>query len=264
MTRYSLQRRAIDKKALLRRSALESDTEHIVSEPGVYELDGVPTIIYGKLPKNERMLWALRTIEYQTSTRTAGLKTTSRIFGFRPRIALRSDFCSITSMALDFPKQHKTICEFGQDLARLYEACAPETYRRHCEEVKAVLPDWMIPSTPFTSGIVNENNPLKYHLDSGNFEGMFSCMAVFRKECEGGYLSVPEFNTRFFLDDHSYLLFDGQALLHGVTPLKTITSDGYRYSVVYYALKSMVDCGTRDEEIKRIRVLKRTREKNRL
>ena len=32
--------------------------------------------------------------------------------------------------------------------------------------------------------------------------------------------------------------------MHGVTPMKPRSKDGYRYSIVYYALRGMKDCFT--------------------
>lgn len=264
MIEFKLSRREINTKALIRRTVAESDTEHVISEPGIYCLDGKPLIIYGRFgARYDKMLWALKSIDYQSSTRTNGLKTHSRIFGFRPRIPLRSDFCSTTAMALTFPTQHSIVCEFGQMLGWIYRSFSPETFERHAELLKTVRSEWIIPGTPFTSGIINQNNPLKYHFDTGNFKDVLSCMAVFRHECDGGFLSVPEFNSRFMLDDHTFFLFDGQEILHGVTPIKKWNSTSYRYSVVYYALRSIGDCQSCEEELKRIRVLKRTREQKR-
>ena len=264
MKRFNLELREIDTKQLKRFPAQESDTERIADEPGVYLLGGKPAIIYGKLgDRYDRMLWAVKSLHYQTSTRTNGLKTTSRIFGFRPRIPLRSDFCSSTSMTHTHPTQHKIICEFGQLLASIYREYAPQTFDSHCEHLKTVRSEWVIPGSPFTSGIVNQNNQLKYHFDTGNFENVFSCMVVFRKDCEGGFLSMPALNTKFFLGDHTFLLFDGQAILHGVTPMNRMTKTAYRYSVVYYALRSMAQCLPCEEELKRIRITKRVKEMKR-
>ncbi len=61
----------------------------------------------------------------------------------------------------------------------------------------------------------------------------------------------------------SVLLFDGQDILHGVTPF-TVSDDGYRYTVVYYSLQRMWDCLTITDELARIRNLKTQRERKRV
>lgn len=265
MTVRELRRREVDVKVLLKRSALETDTDEVVSAEGVYTENGKPVIIYGRFPERQYELeWAVKTIDYQTDTRTGGLATTSRIFGFRPRVAIRHDFCSATSMLEQFPRQHGVICQFGARLTALYREQDPEAFAHHLKALEAVRPEWVMPESVFTSGIVNKNNPLKYHLDSGNFRGVKSCMVVLRRDVDGGYLSVPEFNVRFLLDDQAFFLFDGQSILHGVTPIEKKTSNGYRYSIVYYALDQMKHCGSCREELERIRKVKRLREQKRL
>jgi hypothetical protein len=265
LKKIQLENHDYDEKALIRRAALETDTKITYSENGVYELGGQPVLIYGKLElKHEAIAWAIKTLVYQTSTRTNGLKTNSRIFGYRPRNPLRADFCSTTSMALTHPKHHEVICEFGKLLNEIYTQYAPGAAAKHDELLSRVAPGWTIPGTRFTSGIVNANNQLKYHHDGGNFDGVMSCMFVLKSRCEGGHLSIPQFNAKWELHDQSFLLFDGQAILHGVTPMKMLNKNGYRYSVVYYALKEMENCLPPEEEIKRVRIQKMEKEKNRV
>lgn len=266
MRTLELSRRPINSKELVQRSALETDAEILVSEPTVLTCEGRPVIIYGQLPVNQTaaIRHAVKHIDYQESTRTNGLKTRSRIFGYKPRNAIRADFCSATSLAGDSPLEHQVICEFGKTLDGLYQLWAPEVYARHRELVRDLLrPGWTLPGTLFTSGIVNQNNSLKYHFDNGNLKEVLSCMLVLRKDIEGGRLVVPEFNVKLDLQDSTYLLFDGQSLLHGVTQIKTLTRLSYRYSVVYYSLQGMSHCLTPQEEINRIRALRIDREKKR-
>lgn len=278
MKQFELSLVAIKPKDFLRRSAQESDTTRVLSEPGVYCLDGKPTIIYGQLGgRYEEMLWAVRSLGLSHETRSAkgghiqshaadrrkGLGE-SRIVGFRPRIPFGQNFCSVASSLIDYPAQSKVIFEFAQLLNNIYGVYAPELAERHSLGLSSISADWIIPGTRFTSGIVNRNNPLKYHFDRGNLEGVMSAMVVFRQLSEGGFLSLPSFNARFELKDHTFFLFDGQSHLHGVTPIKKLNAQGYRYSVVFYALRAMGKCGTLEEELQRARVEKRGRERRRI
>lgn len=145
------------------------------------------------------------------------------------------------------------MCDFGRKMTGIYRAMAPERSARHAKLLEEVLPDYVIPGTLFTSGIVNRNNPLNYHFDKGNFDGVMSCMAVFRRLIKGGDLVVPELGVGFRLEDHTYLLFDGQRYLHGVTPIRRMNSTSYRYSVVYYSLRSMARCESPEAEMKKAR-----------
>lgn len=209
-------------------------------------------------------MWALDRIKYEENVRTAGLKTRSRIFGYNPRNTVRKDFCSTTSLAVEQPREHAIVCKYGVQIAGLYSEFTPETFAKHQEIIKAkVLDEWAIRETPFTSGIINKNNPLKYHFDSGNFKGVYSCMAVFKKHIRGGFLSMPEYGVGVSLPHNSVFMFDGQSVLHGVTPITKTSPDAVRYSIVYYSLQQIWNCLPLGEEIARIRNLKTQRERRR-
>ena len=105
----------------------------------------------------------------------------------------------------------------------------------------------------FTSGIVNHNNPLKYHFDSGNYNGVWSAMFAFKRDIEGGHLACPEIDVAFKCSNFSLVMFDGQSILHGVTPIKKMKPDAVRYTVVYYSLKAMWSCDSPSDELERMR-----------
>lgn len=247
------------------RGASDKDCAHLITEPTVLMHDNEVKVVYEKLQfDTTKYKDALTLIKYQATERTAGLKTVSRIFGYSPRNVLRKDFCATTSLAAEFPEEHALICELGQRISEIYLDTAPEVANKHLNLVKEKMSvEWVIPGTPFTSGIINKNNPLKYHFDTGNFKQVFSCMVAFKRDCEGGYLALPEYDSMLEIGDNSITLFDGQEILHGVTPFK-IAEGGYRFTIVFYALRGMWECLTVDEEVARIRNLKTTRERKRV
>jgi hypothetical protein len=241
---------------------LEKDCSRLITEPCVVMENGKPIIIYDMFQDAmARLAYAVKTTKYQTSDRVNGLKTTSRIFGFRPRTAIRNDYCSATSFASQQPEQHAIICEFGQKIAWQYQRRFPEEYQKQLETVQGkIRKEWIIPETPFTSGIVNKNNPLNYHYDAGNFDGVKSCMIVLKKGIQGGHLCVPAYDLRFDLKNGAVLMFDGQSILHGVSKITKADDFSYRYSIVYYSLKNMCNCGSPQEELARIRKMRLERE----
>lgn len=263
MNVYQLKRCEIKTSDWLGKRAKDDPSAEVISKPGVYTVDGKPVIIYGRFSERyDRVVSVISRMPWITgkfSKKTLMGKSETRNFGFCTR-RMTKDYCHPAGFALDSPMEHKVLCEMGRLLNRIYEEFAPDTAAAHSEALKAVLPEWMIPGTRFTSGIVNNSNTLPYHYDSGNHENVFSCMVVFRKLCDGGNLHLPEFNASFLIEDHSFFLFDGQALLHGVTPMKLLNKNGYRYSVVYYSRRGMGKCGTAEEEMRRIRTVKRERE----
>lgn len=239
MNKIEIKRKEVDYREYIKRSARDTDYNTLITEDTLVLENGEPKILYFKLDpeKTKYVRQAVKNIKYQTSTRTGGLKTTSRIFGYNPRNTIRKDFCSVTSLAIDHPVEHKIICDFGAELAELYAQHFPEVYKMHDTTTKdRMLGEWILKDTPFTSGIINKNNPLKYHFDTGNLKNVLSNMVVFKNGVGGGYLACPEFDLGFEVADNTVILFDGQNILHGVTKIEKKHPKAYRYSIVYYTL----------------------------
>jgi hypothetical protein len=271
METLRLKRRNIDVDEYIKRTALESDYETLIEEPCVLvdADDGKVKIIYDHLGSldTSNIVSALKDIRYDQGQRARGLVSRSRIFGYRPRLEMRADFCSSTSMAVEHKTEHALVSEFALKLEEYYKTYNPEGYALHRQlsEEKVKTAYRIQGKSVFTSGIINKNNPLKYHFDTGNFTDVYSCMVVFKGGgISGGYLSVPEYGVGFKLPNNSIFLFDGQSILHGVTPIKFESAQSYRYSIVYYSLKRMWQCLEIDQELARIRKKKTERERTRM
>lgn len=267
MREIQLKRKDIDLAQFVKRSALDSDYDQFIDDDVIAVDADTKEIIFIHtrldFPDTD-IMWALNRIKYQENTRTAGLKTNSRIFGYNPRNVVRKDFCSAVSLAVDQPQEHAVVCKYGVQISALYSQFTPTTYAKHQQVMAAkVLDEWQIKDTPFTSGIINKNNPLKYHFDSGNFKNVYSCMAVFKKDIRGGYLSMPEYGVGVSLPHNSVFMFDGQSVLHGVTPITKTSNQAVRYSIVYYSLQQIWNCLPLSEEVARIRNVKTQRERRR-
>tara|TARA_R100001086_G_C11836747_1_gene258041 strand:- start:661 stop:1476 length:816 start_codon:yes stop_codon:yes gene_type:complete len=249
-------KRNIDIKEYRQRGASEEDFETLVTEDTVVYIDDHLVIAYFAPVKEQLtdLRQALQQIKYESSTRTSGLRTTSRIFGYAPRNVIRNHPCRLVSLATEFPVQH-AIIEHGASIAASYYWIAnPDLAGIHQQMTDEKLQrEYVLANSMFTSGIVNENNPLMYHFDSGNYKGVYSAMFGFKQGIDKGYLSVPELNLGFGIADRSLLLFDGQGLLHGVTPIIKKNPNAKRYSIVYYSLQQMWNCKAPGEELERLR-----------
>ncbi len=256
----------ISYKDYVLRSALESDFKTLIKEDCIV-IDEKKNIlfVYCKLPFDYvPVVEALDKINYNTSLRVSGLSATTKLFGSVPRIMGRADYCRTSSLAQEQPYEHAVIAKYGVQIAGLYHKFTPEVYTKHQAILKEkVLDEYTLKDTPFTSGIINKNNPLKYHFDSGNFKNVYSAMAVFKRDIEGGYLAMPEYDVGVELVNNSLFMFDGQAVLHGVTPIKRTSDLSMRYSIVYYAMQQMWNCLPLGAELARIRDLKTARERKR-
>jgi hypothetical protein len=248
--------RDIDPKLLCRRSAKESDCDTLITEDCVVTVGGQTKIVYlSRLshPDVDRARAAVQTVRFPGNTRTSGLVTQSRIFGYAPRNVLRNHPCRATTMAIEHPSEHTAICNAAPAIDSQYRKFFSEVHEHHSEATARVREQWMIPGSVFTSGIVNYNNPLQYHFDSGNFSQVCSAMVGFRHKTQGGHLACPELGIAFEIGDRSLILFDGQKLLHGVTPIKRLAEDAFRFTIVYYSLKQMWNCETVKGEVDLLR-----------
>jgi hypothetical protein len=265
MIELDCKRKELDLKEFKNRHATEDDYDTIIDEPFMlYENSKLILAIAEPNDNLEPLRQACKTIKYHKNFRTGGLKTTSRVFGYEPRKVLRKDYCNITSINWAYPAQSRILLEGAKIVSKHYQTINPSLHAEHKQLTEEkVGDDWKLKDAPFTSGIINENNPLKYHHDAGNYKNVWSGMVVFKEGIEGGYLSLPEFGLGLALRDKSILYFDGQGILHGVTPIKRLHQKAKRYSIVYYSLKGMWNCLPLTDEVLRIRKLRSEREAKR-
>lgn len=248
-----------------------ADDRHVttvVEEPTMVFIDGAkfPSIVYVELEERlPEAVAALQRIRYATTGRTSGMLSTSRTFGFAPKLAIRGqETCRDAKLAAEDPEAHDTIAGLSAIVEREYRRWNPEAYAQHAETVQPkVLPEWRLHDGVFTSGIINRNNKLPYHYDRGNFEGCWSNMLVFKRACAGGDLVCPGLDTVFRVRDHSLIMFDGQGILHGVSPFRITREGGYRFTVVYYSLQQMWRCETRADTVALAAKRRTERERNR-
>lgn len=249
-----------DSSVLQYKSVLESDYSIFIDEDTIIRdfESGEIVVVYLKLTDDlSELRNSVVNLKYAKGRRTAGLKTQDKVFGYMQRLGVANDYCSTAVFAKSNPKEHNIVCNFGSTLSKLYEKYVPEVYKKHQQIVfDRVKPQWIIKDSVFTSGIINKNNQLNYHFDRGNFKNVYSNMIAFKKDMMGGHLSIPEYDLGLKISDSSVTLFDGQKILHGVTPLKFLSEKSYRYTLVYYSLEQMWKCETPQEELLRVKKLK--------
>lgn len=252
--------RPIDIDQYRGKSAQESDCAQLIDYDAEIYVDGKLAIAYKHHlddPALEVLRANLSKVPYNISTRSSGMRSTSRIFGYAPRLAIKNQPCRVTSLAYDSPSEHKVLCQMARVVEGYYRQVNPKLYERHSSLSNQNLDGkWKLEETCFTSGIANDCNPLKYHFDSGNYVGVWSGMIVLKKDISGGKLAIPELDMTLECGDRSLVLFDGQGLLHGVTPIHKKKPEGRRFSVVYYSLKGMWKCLGVDDEVDRLREIR--------
>ena len=253
-----VRKKELNYKDFVKREAVENDFAELVRDSVIIKEGDKIRGVYLKLPPVPlKLREALVNQHYGKSRRTAGLVTHSKIFGSSPREQIRKDYCSTTAFAREDPEGHSAVCMYGAKLSEYYKEFCPEIFEFHNNLVQEkVRDDWIIEGSPFTSGIINKNNQLNYHFDRGNFPDVYSNMVAITHNIRGGFLSIPEWNLGLEIADNSVLFFDGQKILHGVTPITYLNRDSYRYTLVYYSLKGMWKCESPEMELNRIKVRK--------
>jgi len=270
-----VRRRPLDVPTFKGHLAKEGDYTELVTESTIlYDDDERRVVLVYVAPITEdcgALVAALRRLHIGTFDRTGGLKSrgstsrglTSRsaVFGYVARqAAFGHDACTTAKLAQVDPDAHALLCTFAPVVAGYYRRYQPGTYAAHQHLARQVHADYVIEDSPFTSGIVNRDSRMTYHFDRGNFQHAWSNMLGFKGGLTGGYLSVPQYALAFEIADRSLLMFNGQGLLHGVTPIVKTDPQGYRITVVYYSLVRMWSCEPPTIELARARRVTRERE----
>lgn len=234
------------------------------SLPGIYAdaASGEPVFVYLPMPEMiSELRAAVLDLRMASTRRAKGMRNTSRTFGMQPRrIARRREGCNSSAMSTEQPAEHAVLVELAAVFTRMMRDLLPAAAEHDDQYVDKVLPDWrMNDDSLWTSGVVNRSSTLPYHFDGANFP-TWSAMPVVRRGMRGGYLDVPEYNIVCACRDGWVIFFVGNQLLHGVTPMRAVAKDAYRYSIVYYALKGMKDCFTYAVEQSRAREKRTERE----
>jgi hypothetical protein len=108
-----------------------------------------------------------------------------------------------------------------------------------------------VPDTPFTTMTVNNTYPTGVHVDKGDLDEGFSCLAVWRRgQYSGGHLTFPEWRLAVDMQDGDLILMDAHQW-HGNTSLELESDDAERISLVLYYRTKMLACGTLEEEHKK-------------
>jgi len=245
-----------DRAELYRTCPKEEDSEHLISDSCELFYDGKKWATFISQFSMEPLRNVIRSIDdIGVSRRQTGVPSFSRTFGFMPRAPVQQrDYCYASTLQRDYPKQADVLFHYAKVFSNLLGEHYPEKAALSNQALGTVKPEWTLPGSLFTSGIINQDNPLQYHYDAGNFEGTYSVMAVFKEQVTGGHLVLPEYNVKLACQDSSILIFDGQSELHGVSPIRKMSPEAYRFSIVYYSLEQLCKCGTRKEEIRRAQI----------
>lgn len=221
---------------------------------GTLLLDAVtdqPVLAYLKAPDMPTLRQVLRQTPMTTTYRSkSGMSNVSRTFGMAPRKPLQwREGCAPTSLARDEPVISAYLADYASRLGAMLGSFNPVQEQADAATIQQVLPEWRLSDEAlWTSGVINKTSALPYHWDRFNFNA-WSAMVWAVRGVSGGHLHIPEYDLVVPCQDGAALFWNGNQILHGVTPITLRQKDGYRYSVVYYALRGMKDCFSYAKEL---------------
>jgi hypothetical protein len=261
MKKVEVTKNKIDLNNYIKKVANEKDCSNIIDFDCLIYVDGIPKIAYLTIPDELTKYVRQSCINVKLNNverLSSGLITEgkNRVFGYRPSRSMSqfASTCSTTGLAKDFPLEHSALCAFSKVAKDYYNEIFPNQYKHNLDIVnEKILKEWVLEDTVFTSGIINKDSVLQYHFDIGHVSKALSVMLTFKKDLIGGNLAIPEINTLLKLNDNTLLIFDGQELLHGVTPIIKKNKKSYRFTVVYYSLIQMWKCLTITDEVVKAR-----------
>ena len=224
---------------------------------------GKPVIIVSKCPPDllARLRWAALEYKMTTTLRATGTRNRSAVFGFASRNAvLRREGCRECGGSIDSPGPHSVLTDAAHVFSEMLQEFYPERSASDRLIVDSqVLPEWHMAGSQWTSGVLNETSQLPYHYDANNLP-TWNAMVVIRRGTRGGHFSVPEYGVVLDCQDGDVVFMPAYKTLHGVTPIRKVDDDGYRYTAVYYSVARMRECLHPDEEMAQARFARSERE----
>ena len=175
--------------------------------------------------------------------RSSGVEQRSTILGFIPaKPNFKRNYHSVCSVHQVDTAQHyiKAMIMASNEAMQIIKAIVPTIYQKQKELTKDI-PDKYKIGQYFTSSIANHNIAADFHRDTGNIADSVNVIITRRRMSKGGCLHVPDYNLTFDCANNSMIVYPAWKNVHGVTPIKPLTKDGYRNSLIFYPLKGALN-----------------------
>lgn len=168
-------------------------------------------------------------------------------------------YCRLTNYTRENVEKWTGMMPFLNKIGQEFQRYVPDRYRNQQRIAMQTEREWVVPGTPFTTITVNNTYSTGVHMDKGDLDAGFSCLAVGRKGLySGGWLCFPEYRVGVDMQHGDLLLMDAHQW-HGNTQIVCECGDilstascklcgSERVSVVCYYRTKMTKCGTIEEE----------------
>lgn len=160
--------------------------------------------------------------------------------GVPPKPHMRRNYPTISSVhQVESAKTFiKAMLLAAGEAESVIQQVAPTIYEKQLKTVTDSVPPQFRFGKLFTSSISNFNIAASYHIDGGNLRDCVNVIITKRKNARGGNTTVPDYGATVDSCDNSMLVYPAWRNVHGVTPIIPLAKDGYRNSLVFYALKA--------------------------
>tara|TARA_R100000655_G_scaffold9883_2_gene24304 strand:+ start:2002 stop:2811 length:810 start_codon:yes stop_codon:yes gene_type:complete len=172
--------------------------------------------------------------------KSTGVVQMSSILGsVAPKPHMRRPYPTISAVHRDKKAQTFVKAMWGACLEaeQIIKTLTPHIHEKQTKLFDDIDKQWRF-GNMYTSSISNFNIAAPFHRDTGNIVGTVNIILTKRNNANGGCLNVPDYNLTFEQADNSMLVYPAWKNIHGVTPIKQISEDGYRNSLIFYPLKA--------------------------
>jgi hypothetical protein len=172
----------------------------------------------------------------------------SSIIGSFDPDSTRFPYCRTTAWTGKNTEQFRGMYPLFRHIAGQMKRYVPQRHAAQMAMVERTHPDWRVADTPYTTMTVNNTYPTGVHVDKGDLDEGYSCLAVWRRgSYTGGHLTFPEWRIAIDLQDGDLVLMDAHQW-HGNTAMELLSEDAERISLVLYYRTKLAACASGAEE----------------
>lgn len=145
-----------------------------------------------------------------------------------------------TGFNMTYPDKFKKCIPLIRDIDTLYKKYAPDKYAKQATKARQIPPELKIDNTVFTTVTINVNYRTGIHTDKGDdINGFGNLVVIERGKYTGGETCFPQYGIGANVRTGDILFMDVHKL-HGNLPVKYLTADAKRMSIVSYLREGMV------------------------
>lgn len=155
-----------------------------------------------------------------------------RKLGQKPMVDVRE-----TRFNQDSPEKYKKTIPLLNEINKLYKELTPQHYKKQYKKAKET--HFRIGKTAFTTVTTNINFQTTVHTDKGDDDEGFGNLVTFENgDYEGAETCFPQYGIGVDVRERDFLLMDVHQP-HGNLPLKLLSKDSERMSIVCYLRKGV-------------------------